>query len=362
MITLDCIIFGLQRFGGISNYWSRLLETMRDEHPDYDLVLPKSIRYAGFDPARMSCHVHDARESLPASVSRYLAAQAAPDSVFHTSYYRRPSGKVRKYVVTAYDFIYERYRTGLPKWVHAWQKQASIRSADAVICISHSTKHDVLQFCPGVNPAQVHVVHLGVDFDLYFPDPGETPVNEAPLVLFVGQRTGYKRFDLAVEAVRQSASLVLGIVGPGLTTDERMLLGDRLGARWTEFGPVSSAQLRRLYSRSFAFLFPSDYEGFGLPVLEAMACGCPVVASAAASLPEVGGSAALYAAEQRPEFYAAALTSLLEPTYRCSIVDAGFSRCRDFSWARTCAQTLAIYGCLGHPADALSFSESMSSR
>jgi mannosyltransferase len=266
----------------------------------------------------------------------------AATSVFHTSYYRLPSTRPEKYVVSVYDFIYERYRHGLARHVHSAQKMASLRRADAILCISDATRRDVIEFCGGVDPDRLHVTHLGVDPDTYFPDVAETPDNETT-VLFVGQRAGYKRFELAVEAVRQCSSLMLGVVGPPVTPDERQLLSTRLGLRWREFGSVSSSELRRLYSSVFAFIFPSDYEGFGLPVLEAMASGCPVVAANTSSLPEVGGDAALYAATQRADEYAAHLDHLLDRQVREQIVNSGIARAAQFSWQKTFDRTIAAY-------------------
>jgi mannosyltransferase len=287
------------------------------------------------------------RERLSAQVTRYLQAPVPDrDAVFHTSYYRLPHGRVSRYIVSAYDFIYERYRGGLARYVHTTQKLASLCRADAVLCISHSTKRDVLEFCPGVDPARLHVTHLGVDAGVFFPDPARIPGHETT-VLFVGQRAGYKRFDLAVDAVRQSSRLRLGIVGPTLISAERDVLQAKLGSRWHDFGPVSTAGLRRLYSSVFAFIFPSDYEGFGLPVLEAMACGCPVVAANASSLPEVGAGATSYAAEQGADAYASSLDELCDSTRRAAKVRAGIARAAEFSWSKTFDQTLAIY--LGAP-------------
>jgi mannosyltransferase len=283
------------------------------------------------------------RERLTARFSRYLQTRVSNDArIFHTSYYRLPHRRVDRYVVSAYDFTYERYRAGLARAVHSKQKLASIRRADAVLCISDSTRRDILEFCPGIDHTRLHVVHLGVDRDAFFPEvrsPSERPIS----VLFVGQRGGYKRFDLAVAAVQRSPQLSLGIVGPSLTQQERETLHGILGSRWVEHGPVSTAELRRLYSSAFAFVFPSDYEGFGLPVLEAMACGCPVIAAARSSLPEVGGTAALYAGRQEPDDYAAALHALDSAARRSAAIREGFDRVEAFTWAQTMNQTMAIY-------------------
>ena len=343
-ITLDCIIFGLQRYGGISNYWAKLVEHAGgDPALACSLTVPKQFTYHDLDEAWMR-RAPVLRERIDARIARYLKAPVAADAgVFHTSYYRLPRRRAGKYVVSAYDFTYERYRTGLARFVHSRQKFRSIRRADAVLCISESTRRDIIELCPGVDAGKLHVVHLGVDLDAFFRDVSNPSSAGEQTVLFVGQREGYKRFDLAIDAVRQVPRLSLGIVGPGLTDEERATLRQVLGDRWREHGPVGTPELRRLYSSAFAFIFPSDYEGFGLPVLEAMACGCPVVAASRSSLPEVGGSAALYAASQSGEAYATALHALDSPAVRGALIRAGASRIEQFSWSQTMQQTVAIY-------------------
>ena len=345
VITFDNIVFGLQARGGISNYWDRLVRYM-SAVPGItsNLVLPRRLKYADYDAdwhSKLSAHM----EVLPTAVSRYLdVSDDRPCEVFHSSYYRLPTSKSVKCIVTVHDFIYERYQRGPARQVHSWQKARSIRRADAVICISNSTREDVLRYMPEVDPTRLHVVLHGVDQSTFFPSRDGNFSKLENMVLYVGQRGGHKRFDLAVEAVAQCRDLSLGIVGPLPTQEELQKLESRLSGRWHSFGPVPNSRLRQLYSAAFAFIFPSDYEGFGLPILEAMACGCPVVAAHTSSLPEVGGGAALYAHEQKPESYAAVLTRLNGSTsLRQGRIDAGLQRASEFSWERTFNETLAIY-------------------
>ena len=342
-LTLDCIVFGLQRVGGISNYWIKLIEhAMSSPRLNTRLLMPKRALGTGL-PAVCNGGPDTWRESAPARFTRYVGARVLPGTdLFHTSYYRVPRSNRAAYLVSAYDFTYERYRTGLARLVHSRQKLASIRRADAVLCISESTRSDLLEFCPTVDPASVHVTHLGVDHQAFFP---QAPLIEGmdDVLLFVGQRDGYKRFDLAMQTVRRQPGLRLGIVGPRLSEAERDALRNNLGSRWQEFGPVDQPTLRGLYSSAFAFVFPSDYEGFGLPVLEAMACGCPVVAANNSSLPEVGGDAALYAIEQHADAYAQQLARLEDAALRKSMVGSGLARAAEFTWSKTFEQTLDVY-------------------
>jgi mannosyltransferase len=194
-----------------------------------------------------------------------------------------------------------------------------------------------------VETSKLHVIHLGVDTGSFYPEPSLASQANQQTVLFVGQRGGYKRFDLAVEAICASPRLSLGVVGPKLSDAERSLLQERLCSRWREFGPVSNFELHKLYSTAFAFIYPSDYEGFGLPILEAMACGCPVVASNLSSLPEVGGQAALYAANQSGESYAAVLSALDDVAKREVAVSAGIERTKHFDWSLTLQKIQAVY-------------------
>jgi mannosyltransferase len=341
---LDCIIFGLQPFGGISNYWARLV-AYASTNPTIacSLVVPKQLKYREIANSwSKGMPVH--RERLDARIARYLSASTGKNGdVFHTSYYRLPRTRVNKYIVTVYDFTYERYGRGLARFVHTRQKLSSIRRADIVLCISESTRRDVLELCPDVDIGKLRVAHLGVDREAFYQDKTPSTATTEKVVLFLGKRVDYKRFDIAVDAVRQSPDLSLGVVGPTLSQNEREMLTQQLGDRWQEYGPVDAVQLRRLYSSAYAFIFPSDYEGFGLPVLEAMACGCPVVAAAKSSLPEVGGAAAHYAGSQNGEAYASELRELSVTQVRKETILAGLSQAASFDWSHTFRQTLSAY-------------------
>jgi mannosyltransferase len=344
-VTLDGIVFGLQTYGGISNYWGRLVRHLNTV-PEINthIVLPKRLKYAEYD-AKWEARSSKRTERLPAAATRYFDVTIdKPCDIFHSSYYRIPADKSTKYVVTVYDFIYERYRQGPARWIHTHQKLRSIRRADAIICISQATREDVLRNVPDIDPSRVHVVYLGVDQSMFFPDQSDHSTEMQGTVLFVGQRGGYKRFDLAVDALVLCPELLLGIVGPALLRQEIEILESRLPGRWHLYGSVSSSELRKLYSSAFAFIFPSDYEGFGLPILEAMACGCPVVAAHTASLPEVGGGAALYALEQRADMFAVALNRLQNSTTdRQAVIDHSLMHATMFSWDRTFNSTFAHY-------------------
>jgi len=347
-VTLDSIVLGLQPFGGVSNYWCRLIKFLdQSDEINSHIILPKSIKTVEYSK---EFHTRSSRqtEMLPVKVSRYLDVKDKNSSdIFHTSYFRAPLSRSSKNVVTVYDFIYERYGTGLSRKVHSWQKKRSIHLADAVLCISQATRNDVLKYYPNINPSKVHVTYLGVDRNNFFPNPLENKADFENVVLFIGNRVPHKRFDLAVKALIENQELILGIVGPPLEVEEVAFLDSQIGNRWRYLSRVSLSGLRQLYSSVFAFIYPSDYEGFGLPILEAMACGCPVITANTSSLPEVGGSAALYALEQTSDFYSKALQQLFNSSsIRQNKIIEGFAQIQNFTWENTFEKTISIYSSL----------------
>lgn len=342
-VCLDGIIFGLQRNGGIANYWARLIEAFSISTENrWKNVIPRQIQFQHYKAMRGLGNV--TVETLPTTLSRYFSCPTeSSDCVMHTSYYRLPSRPVKRYVVTVYDFMYERYRTGPALWVHSWQKKRSIEQADVVLCISSFTRNELIKFLPKIDPIKVQVIPLGVDTLAFYPDKNPKDSRLELTVLFVGQRGGYKRFELAIESVRSINRLNLGLIGPSLTKKETAILESRIPGRWHHLGSVSPVRLREIYSSAYALIFPSDCEGFGLPVLEAMACGCPVVASNRGSLPEIGGKAALLAEHQSPEAYASSLNSLQSSSTRVSTVASGFIQTQTFTWKKTFELTQEAY-------------------
>lgn len=341
-LVLDNIIFGLQRFGGISTYWSRLVDYATQEREDTAWVMPRDLTFAGMlaPPPPMVL-----QQRLPNRIARYLPCPLlARSTVFHSSYYRLPSRHVRRLVTTVHDFTYERYRTGLPLMIHSREKRRSIAAADIVVCVSRSTRDDLLDYFPAIDPSKVIVIPLAVDERMFASrDSKANDLTAPPYALYVGQRGGYKRFDLAVAAIARSKDLALGIVGPPLRPDERQMLVEQLGTRWIEFGQVGNERLGQLYRAAELYLFPSDYEGFGLPILEAMSCDCPVVAANRSSFPEVAGDAALLVGEQDADAYADAMVAVRATDRRTALVAAGRRQVARFSWERTLAATMTCY-------------------
>jgi glycosyltransferase involved in cell wall biosynthesis len=253
----------------------------------------------------------------------------------------------RPYVLTVYDFTYEAYpelfsaRDPVPGW-----KRTLAQGAARIIAISEHTKRDLVKFLD-VDPGRIDVTHLAYE-PLAAAGAPPPPGLPARFVLFTGTRHAYKNWRLLVTAMagpmRADPALHLVCTGMPFTPEERAHLAALGVDRQVLHLRVAEAALGGLYERAAAFVFPSLYEGFGIPVLEAFRHGCPAVLANASSLPEVGGDAALYFDPAEPEAIAGALGRVLgDAALRDDLVRRGRERVKAFTWKRTADETLACY-------------------
>ncbi len=270
----------------------------------------------------------------------------------------------RPYVITVHDLIRYFDLKGYSVLIHRPNARdrlylsldyAGIRRAPAIIAISHTTKRDLVEHL-GVPEERIFVVYHGIDHDLF--RPVERRPIEEPYVLFVGSEhprknlvTLLRAFKLLKERDGRFRPLKLvkvGAAGGGEAPFRQRTLqamaelgleGDVVFA-----GVVPEEDLPAYYSGAECMVFPSLYEGFGFPTLEAMACGCPVIVSNAGSLPEVAGEAALVVDPLDPQALAEAMHQVLtDPSLRRRLVDKGLRRASQFTWERAARETEAVY-------------------
>ncbi len=261
-------------------------------------------------------------------------------------------------VLTLHDFVFRLFPRTTAPLNRLYLKLAMphfLRRADALIAVSNSTRMDAERLY-GVTPQRVHVVPLGVSERFAPRDPGAVrrslgdryrlPVD---FLLHVGALEPRKNLQVLLEALRwmgdERPTLVLaGPPGRGvreIRDDAAAVYGD---GRVISLGPVPEEDLPGLYSLARAFVFPSLYEGFGLPVLEAMACGTPVLCSKAAALEEVVGDGALRVDAEDVAGWAEAVRALWSRSgLRQELRRRGFRRARGFTWAATAQKTLEVY-------------------
>lgn len=361
-IAFDQQVFLLQEYGGISRYLCSLV---------HELAAMPSLTARVFAPfhvnrnlANLGSNLAQGR-ALPSLNPKFLrlvmfASKAMarreivrfkPDIV-HETYYSeddfRPNGARR--VLTVYDLIHERYPDlFINSQGTTRPKRAAANRADHVICISESTRRDLVDYC-GVPEEKTSVVYLGVDFDFLQADVPSMQYHSRPFLLYVGARGGYKNFERFVRSFARSPRLkqefdLLCFGGGQLQPAERKMIAET-GLRLNQVVQLGGEDkiLAALYRQAEAFVYPSLYEGFGIPPLEAMAVGCPVICSNTSSLPEVVGAAAEMFDPLDEEAMKVAMESVLDSeSRRNDLVAAGRDRHLMFTWEKCARETEAIY-------------------
>ena len=275
------------------------------------------------------------------------ATTDAPGGIWHSTYFTTPVAWHGAEVVTVHDMIYELYPRHFPKDAGEWfrrQKRKSVARATRVICVSQTTADDVCELL-AVRPEMVTVTPLGVAPEFRVLET-ERPTG-CPYVLYVGLRHWLKGWESLVRGLAgwsRGAEVGLVTVGPPLDSAERRLLEALgLGDRVTTVSGVGDDALVRLYNGALAFASPSRYEGFGIPLLEALACGCPLVASRIPSSLEVAGDCAVYFEPGDGEGLADALERAVTEGRDAPRVAAGIARAAGFTWDACAARTASVY-------------------
>jgi glycosyltransferase involved in cell wall biosynthesis len=350
-VLVDDQVFAAQVRGGISRYFVELIRYI-SKSPAIELVQPwRWTRNAHAIDAGIASALPTPlgrRRRVIELANRLAAPHGTVDVVHHTFYDRdrqRLRGQIR--VVTVHDMIPELHPGLFARGNPHADKRECVGAADLVLCVSESTRTDLLRLYGAVH-GDVVVVPLGVD-DMF--QPGLPRLDSLPVdyVLFVGQRRGYKDFAVLLDAIAaltpDHPDLHVVAVGGGTLSreDAAAIAGRALTGRVTQVS-LSDGELARAYANARCFAFPSRYEGFGLPTLEAMATGCPVVVAESSSHVEVGGDAARYFPPGNHRALAHGLREALEPSgYGAARRAAGVQRAAQFSWSRTGEATVAAY-------------------
>ncbi len=347
--------FRMQRHGGVSRYASELHRGLVQQGIDSRVLAPlHRNEYLADTPGVMGVDIDrlrpvPVRQVLTKTTGRLFERLWAPGqdrgTVYHKTYFDLSVPRGPTLAVTVYDMIHEVYPDGVGnRDVTPQAKRAWCERADVVFTISSQTRDDLLERF-SIDPERIVVTPLGVR--PVSPSPALIARGSRPFLLYVGARSpAYKNFERFVRAFAQSSAardLRLRCFGGGpLTPDERQLIND-VGIE-TEMMSGSDADLAASYRLARALVYPSLYEGFGLPPLEAMSHGCPVAASRAGAIPEVVGPAAeLFDPENENELAEAIDRVALDEDRRTVLDVAGTKRVEEYTWERTVDLTLAGY-------------------
>lgn len=306
-LFIDGIIYSLQKHGGISVLFGEIVKRLPQDY------------------FRLS------RTDKMASVLRYLDVLTPNGTkIFHSTYYRLPLDKKINVISTVHDFTYERFSHGLPKFVHSQQKKRAVLGSDLIVCVSNNTKEDLLYYYGDSLESKAVVIHNAASAG-FKPLQNVAKRNQ---VLFVGSRVSYKNFINTVSAVALVPNVSLRCVGGGAFSDEELvLLNASLPNRFSHAGFITEEELNYEYNASLCLIYPSLYEGFGIPVIEAMSAGCPVIAMNSSSIPEVAGDSALLLDRGDCDEIAHFISRIVNDSSLVStLIAKGFEQARLFSW------------------------------
>ncbi len=353
-IILDNVKFADQKAGGVSAYWYELIIYLINNNADFKMIEHK--RASKFNIFRSNIQIDDRcilpDFNIPIKILRYLPVtkKLEKNSIFHSSYYRFSPHPNIFNITTVHDFTYEKFRSGFPRFLHHFQKKQAIFNSHGVICISNNTKKDLLDYFPSVPESKITVIHHGISDDYFKMSMIDIiPENlfkylKDKYIIFIGDRAGYKNFDIVLKVLHQLPNYHLLIVGGGnLSSEERNQLEEKLGGRYHHLTGIDNKQLNILYNNAFCMIYPSCYEGFGMPVAEAMKAGCPVVTTRTSSIPEVGGDAILMVDDIGQDDFISKIKLLENHSLRLEIIDRGLKRAKDFSWEITFKKTYEFY-------------------
>ncbi len=342
-IVIDGIFFQSQQKSGISRVWQSLMaEWVKSGFAEHIVMLDRAgttPKIAGIEYRSIPVYDYNKTDADRQMLQQMCDRENA--DLFVSTYYTTPISTRSAFV--AYDMIPEATGGDLnnPMWR---EKHRAIRQASSYISISQSTARDLIKFFPEISPASITIAHCGIQPHFY---PSSIPEIaafknahriEKPYFLIVGERlgfNGYKNtiaffqalsrfstksgFDVVCTSGQPSLEPILQQYTAGLNV-HLLYLGDD--------------ELRAAYSGAIALVFPTKYEGFGLPILEAMACGCPAIVSPNSSIPEVAGEAAFYVSENDVNALGNALLDVQKPDIRNSLIAAGLGQCRKFTWSK----------------------------
>ena len=373
-LLVDCVIFQKDPQGGIARLyreiWPRMCEMEPElkiklffdgptklnleKHPQIDIQSAPMIKRRVITGGVLKTILYPFRRTASRAwqLARSFWLGLGSGMIWHSTYYTWPEVWEGHQVVTVHDMIHERfpelYNDPLDE-VARRQKRRCVEQANAIICVSETTRKDVERFY-GIPTAPIYVIPSALS-EMFQPLANDTePIHNLPnepFFLYVGKRTHHKNFDNFIEVYSQwdgNDDVCVVVAGLPWTRQEWQHL-EQLGIkeRIHLVNEVDDQDLCQLYNRAKALVFPSLYEGFGLPVLEAMACGCPVIASYIPTSEYLGEDIPFYFDPTQPQTLFSAFDRALTTGKNSARMRAGMERAGRFTWENTAKGYLEVY-------------------
>ena len=353
-INNNVIIFGpeiwpLQENGGVSRYCFELINHLNEFGINIKvLISPNNNVYSRRINPKLVVNLFDRSTTVLKNTIAEIMTEYE-SGIYHATYFDSNFIKIAKTLnlktlVTVHDLIGEIFPTKI-KWFQRRNQEQEITTklSDCIIAVSENTKKDTIHYYK-IESEKINVIHLGVS-EMKSSKTEDLRLRD-PFVIHVGKRDNYKNFSLTINAISHCEKLSkLNVVafGGGPLTLEEMKKIENLGiASRVQHITGDDSILAKLYESAAALVYPSLYEGFGIPPLEAMRCNCPVIASNRASLPEVCGKEVLYIDPTSEKSLQNALLKVLNSESGYSR-ELAFQHSMTYSWKKTAIDTLSVY-------------------
>lgn len=337
-----------QKVGGVSRYFYEVCSRLRHTH-DLSFILKFSENlYFGENLVPIKKFMGDYNFIGKNRIVNYLQLKYTKnkienshfDLIHHTGEFPQLFDFVKiPVVMTVHDMIPEIFYPNQKKRIQ--DRKICIEKSAAIICVSNNTKEDLLKIYPNINSKKVFVVHHGVSESKY--QYFEQTNNR--FILYVGSRYQYKNFIFFIESVAElliQNNLYLYCIGNTFSNSEISFINSiGIDKLVVNVGIVNNEVLAGLYNQAECFVYPSLYEGFGIPILEAFVNNCPVCLSNTSCFPEIAGNAAVYFDPyDKKSIQSAIELTMLE---KSNLINLGKSRLKEFSWDKASSETESIY-------------------
>ena len=358
-VLYDHQIFTLQKYGGISRYFYELIKNLEpadDVKPKTSLLISnnyylsdnQNIKHTKFFPNREFRGKTRLISPINKINSIYHLKNQKFD-IFHPTYYDPYFFKYlhgKPFVLTVFDMIHEKFPDVFPlKDTTSNQKKCLAEKASKIIAISKNTKKDLVEIF-GIEESKIEVIYLGNSMVI----KDHFTINLPKYyILFVGSREGYKNFKTFTNGIKniliENPNLSVVCAGGGQLNNAENLMLSKQGIldRFFQYDP-NDQELAQFYKKATLFVFPSLYEGFGIPILESYSCKCPLLCSNTSSLPEIAGNGAIYFDPTSESSISNAVKRVLDSKeLRDKLITNGTKRLKYFSWEKTVTETQNVY-------------------
>lgn len=359
-IFFDHQAFTLQNYGGISRYFCELISGINKEESEeahLSLLWSNNVHLEEYRLSKLEYPFQGKHRILQKSNNIFNTVEATLSKydIYHATYFSNfleKANRNKPLITTFYDMTYERLSHKFSDLSQdqsiSDNKRKIAQKASHLIAISESTKKDMVELLD-ISPDKISVIYLGSSFkNISLIHKKEPATSNRPYILYVGNRNGYKNFETFIRAssgilIKYKVKLICA-GGGDFRSYERNLINSLFLSDLVEYSTINDKILPGLYENALAFVFPSLYEGFGIPILEAFSCNCPCVVSNNSSLPEVAGDAALYIDPLDEDSISMSIERLInDPILRTELIKKGRDRLTFFSWTNTVKQTIDVY-------------------